>query len=333
MGSGLGFRMDTGHDNNYDNNNNFHNTNNNNYDNNNNNNARDGYEDSDSSDPEDLSKDRGHASWKGSVYSRILWASIGAIVLNVSTVGSAFWLDFLTPSVGLGCRSGGLLIYWMMSYIVWIVLALAAWLSDRWSVHEASVRVETQKLKEEKRERQGQRQRQRGMRGSSHSGRMQAGEDTLSIVTGSPVNSPDNDDAYPNRSRTTTRQRPGPNRNSNLNPNSTTRSRPRLNQRALLGTLAVFFRILGKTLAVLNFSWIIIHCLFEFTGFYSRCWCTTNRQMSEWLFLDDAGIRNLDNVRERWLGLAFLNGIICALYIGFLGSWTMVRLRYSSQRE
>jgi hypothetical protein len=319
MGSGLGFRMDTGNENNYGNNNT------------NNNNVRD-YEDSgsDSSDPEeDLSKDRGHASWKGSVYSRILWASIGAIVLNVSTVGAAFWLDFLNPSVGLGCRSGGLLIYCIMSYIVWIVLAFAAWLSDLWSVHEASIRVERQKLKEEKRE--TQRQSQRGMRGSSHSGRMQAGENTLSIVTGSPVNSPDNDAAYPNRSKTTTKQRPGPNRNPT--PNSTTRSRPRRDQHALLGTFAVFFRILGKILAVINFSWIIIHCLFEFTEFYSRCWCTTNRQTSEWLFLDNAGIRNLDNVSERWLGLAFLNGIICALYIGFLGSWTMARLRYSSQRD
>ncbi|PVF92988.1 hypothetical protein CPB86DRAFT_877490 [Serendipita vermifera] len=58
------------------------------------------------------------AYWKGAVYSRVLWASIISMLLNVATVGSAFWLCFLTPSVGLGCRSGGVLIYWMTLYII-----------------------------------------------------------------------------------------------------------------------------------------------------------------------------------------------------------------------
>lgn len=188
--------------------------------------------------------DNDNAPWKRAVYTRMFWAAVSAIILNTATVGSAFWLDFLTPSVGLGCRSGGVLIYWMTSYVIWILLVLAAWLSDRWSVHEATERAYGQQ---------------------------------------------------PPRER-------------------------------LLGNLAVFLRIVGKTLAVANTLWIIIHCFFEFTAFYTRCYCQTNRGTSAWLFLDDAAIRDLDNVRERWLGLAILTGSVCAGYIAFMGFWTARRL-------
>jgi hypothetical protein len=183
------------------------------------------------------------AFWKRAVYSRIFWASISAMVLNIATVGAAFWLDFLTPSVGLGCRSGGVLVYWMTSYIIWILLTFSAWLSDRWSVDEAIQRSRREEPK-----------------------------------------------------------------------------------RYILGIFAVALRLLGKALAILNSAWIIIHCLFEFMRFYNRCYCQTNRMTAAWLFLDDAEIRNLDNVRERWLGLAILTGTVCAGYIAFMGFWTARRL-------
>ncbi|PVF92990.1 hypothetical protein CPB86DRAFT_801601 [Serendipita vermifera] len=188
--------------------------------------------------------DLGTSQWERTVYSRMFWAALSSVILNTATVGSAFWLDFLTPSVGLGCRSGGVLIYWMMSYIVWFLLVASAWLSDRWSVHEATERM-------------------------------------------------------------------GKNRP------------PR---RRVLGTVAVVLRIVGKTLAVLNSFWIVIHCLFEFTAFYTRCFCQTNRRTSPWLFLDEARIREMDNVKERWLGLAILTGSVCAGYIAFMGFWTARRL-------
>ncbi|PVF92989.1 hypothetical protein CPB86DRAFT_829638 [Serendipita vermifera] len=190
-----------------------------------------------------LWEDERNAFWKRAVYSRIFWASMSATLLNIATVGSAFWLDFLTPTVGLGCRSGGVLVYWMSSYIIWIILVFSAWISDRWSVHEATQRFN--------------------------------------------------------------RQEPG---------------------RYALGTLAVALRLLGKTLAILNSAWIIMHSMFEFTRFYNRCYCQTNRMTGAWIFLDDAQIRNLDNVRERWLGLALLTGTVCAGYISFIGFWTLRRL-------
>lgn len=184
--------------------------------------------------------------WKRSVHQRMFWSAISAIVLNTSTVGAAFWLDFLTPSIGLGCRSGGILVYWMTSYIVWVLMVSSAWISNHWSVRAAA-----QHIKKDR--------------------------------------SPGN--LY------------------------------------LLGAVAVILRLVGKGLAILNSIWIIMHCLFEFTGFYNRCFCLTNRGTSPWLWLDDATIRSLNNTQETWFGLAVLTGVMCMGYIAFMGLWTRANLQ------
>jgi hypothetical protein len=192
-------------------------------------------------------------SWKQAVHSRIFWASLAAVVLNVATVGSAFWMDFLNPSVGIGCRSGAILIYWITSYFVWGTLVLSAWLSDLWSVRVArEIHVKGRHLR----------------------------------------------------------------RNSFTTFSST----------RLIALAAVTSRILGKTLAILNAVWIVMTSLFEFTGFYTRCWCQTVRGTSVLLFLDPSTIRDLENVKERWLGLAMLTGFVCVFYITFIGFWTARRL-------
>ncbi|KAG8841081.1 hypothetical protein FRC20_005252, partial [Serendipita sp. 405] len=79
------------------------------------------------------------AQWKRDAYGRMSWAIGCAIILSVMTVGSSFGLDFATPSVGLGCRSSGVLLYWMVSYIILIVMILSALISDLWSVREAQI--------------------------------------------------------------------------------------------------------------------------------------------------------------------------------------------------
>ncbi|KAG9055191.1 hypothetical protein FS842_002884 [Serendipita sp. 407] len=188
--------------------------------------------------------------WKRAVHLRMLWSAVSAIVLNLATVGSAFWLDFLTPSVGLGCRSGGILIYWVTSYLIWTLMVSSAWLSDRWCVHEATERIQNPK----------------GGKSRGYHHRWYA-----------------------------------------------------------LGACAVLLRVLGKTLAVLNSAWILIHSMFEFTRFYNRCYCQTNRGTAIWLFLETVEIRDLYNTRETWFGLAILTGSICMIYITFMGFWTTRR--------
>ncbi|KAG8856554.1 hypothetical protein FRB91_000607 [Serendipita sp. 411] len=189
------------------------------------------------------------ALWKHDARERMLWAIASAILLNLMTVGSAFGLDFATPSIGLGCRSGGVLIYWMVSYIILIALVLAALISDSWSAREAKMR------------------------------HFQTTETLLRRVF------------Y-----------------------------------RLLGITAVCLRLLGKLLACLNSTWIILHCLFEFTRFYDRCYCQTNRGTSFWLWLNDEETRSLGNTERFWLGFASATGITCLFYIAFMLAWTTKRL-------
>ncbi|KAG8800182.1 hypothetical protein FRC17_006949 [Serendipita sp. 399] len=189
------------------------------------------------------------AEWKRDAYSRMRWAVLCAVLLNLFTVGSAFGLDFATPSVGLGCRSGGVLIYWMASYVVMILLILAARISDAWSVHEAKLRY---------------------------------GQIQKTIL--------------------------------------------RKWLYRFLGYIAVTLRLFGKMTAVLNSAWIIIHCLFEFTRFYDRCYCLTNRGTTYWLWFDDEELRMLGNTERFWVGFASATGITCLIYIAFMGAWTAKRL-------
>ncbi|KAG8817490.1 hypothetical protein FRC17_011208 [Serendipita sp. 399] len=188
--------------------------------------------------------------WKHDVHVRMGWALACAVVLNVATVGAAFGLDFATPSTGLGCRSGGVLIYWIISYAVMILLIFSAWISDRWSVHEAAVK---------------------------HQG-------LLEESGGSKV-------GY-----------------------------------RLLGISAVLLRVLGKALAIANTVWILLHCFFEFTQFYNRCYCLTNRRTSPWLFLDDESIRDIGSTERFWGGFAGTTGVTCTIYIIFMGVWAAKRL-------
>jgi len=54
--------------------------------------------------------------------------------------------------------------------------------------------------------------------------------------------------------------------------------------------LAVATRITGKMLAYANSIWIILHCIFQSIGWYSRCWCNCNVPVmggnGYWVFLD-----------------------------------------------
>jgi hypothetical protein len=188
----------------------------------------------------------GNRGQRRSVFQRMCWSAISATVLSVATVGAAFCLDYLTPSIGLGCRSGGILIYWMISYIIWMLMVVSAWISDHWSVCAATQRIEDRQLP------------------------------------------------------------------SNL---------------YFLGVVAVALRLTGKGIAILNSVWIVTHCLFEFTNFYSNCFCATNRGTAPWLWLDDAAIRGLNDVQERWFGLAVLTGVVCTSYFCFIGWWTRSRLQ------
>ena len=87
----------------------------------------------------------------------------------------------------------------------------------------------------------------------------------------------------------------------------------------IYGWIAVALRTLAKTMAVLNAVWICLHCIFEFTNYYENCWCNTNyavlRQNGYWIWLSDAQLRELWDIREIWSGCTALAIIVPSLFI------------------
>jgi hypothetical protein len=61
----------------------------------------------------------------GQVYKRIIYAFIVAMVVQWGTTGPAIVMAYLTPTVGLGCRSGGYLLYGGFGTLVLFLLLLS----------------------------------------------------------------------------------------------------------------------------------------------------------------------------------------------------------------
>ncbi|XP_014551202.1 hypothetical protein COCVIDRAFT_113516 [Bipolaris victoriae FI3] len=80
---------------------------------------------------------------------------------------------------------------------------------------------------------------------------------------------------------------------------------PRSPQIKWVGRLAVLMRLVGKSVAVVNATWIILSSIFELIGFYESCWCTGtvlglgNRA---WVVLFVSGDKMRDDAEASWIG-------------------------------
>ena len=61
---------------------------------------------------------------------RELWQILGSVIVVGGTIFGAFILSYFTPTVGLGCRSGGYVIFWSISSGLLIAEILAWWIID-----------------------------------------------------------------------------------------------------------------------------------------------------------------------------------------------------------
>jgi hypothetical protein len=76
------------------------------------------------------------------IWKRILVASILAIFVQWGTTGPAFFIAYLTPTQGFGCRSGSYLFYGAAGISVWFSLLVSMLLS-----HAAVLRYQTKQIK------------------------------------------------------------------------------------------------------------------------------------------------------------------------------------------
>jgi hypothetical protein len=59
------------------------------------------------------------------IYARMFWAMFVALVVQWGSTGSAIFIAYKTPTVGLGCRSGGYLIYGALGTAVLFLLVVS----------------------------------------------------------------------------------------------------------------------------------------------------------------------------------------------------------------
>ncbi|KAI4524037.1 hypothetical protein K525DRAFT_282006 [Schizophyllum commune Loenen D] len=86
------------------------------------------------------------------------------------------------------------------------------------------------------------------------------------------------------------------------------------------GTLAVVFRRTGKILALCNTAWITCACMFQFSGFYSRCWCNSSvmSHHSNAYAVLELVEADYGRLRGAWAGGVVLSTIYAVLFYLFI---------------
>jgi hypothetical protein len=72
------------------------------------------------------------------IWKRIFIASLFAVFIQWGTTGPAILIAYLTPTQGLGCRSGSYVLYGIFGTIAWVTLAISAGISHAAMVLEQS---------------------------------------------------------------------------------------------------------------------------------------------------------------------------------------------------
>ena len=179
--------------------------------------------------------------WFGLVLSIVL-----SLFLQWGTTGAAIMIAYLTPTKGLGCRSGGYLVYGINATVSWILLAISSLFS-----HSAMLRYQREK------------------------------QESTPNVSGSAMTPLDiNDETAEPTNGFNEAISMGRIRHAS-NTSFTTSPRSRLTHRTLWDSvpvrgLAAMTRYAGKTLAVLNAMYLIAISMFEFTGGFNTCWCKSD---------------------------------------------------------
>ncbi|KAE9378440.1 hypothetical protein N431DRAFT_400117 [Stipitochalara longipes BDJ] len=71
----------------------------------------------------------GFSQVDSAVWMRVLSAAVVAIIIQWGTTGPSIIIAFLTPTVGLGCRSGSYLIYGCAATLSWLILLTSVFVS------------------------------------------------------------------------------------------------------------------------------------------------------------------------------------------------------------
>lgn len=229
---------------------------------------------------------RPNNQWESQVKKRVVLASAFGLLLLWSTAGAAMVLNYNTPAKGLSCRSGGNLIYIVVSILVWALMVGSAWITDKPVTYNLEANND-----EERR-----------------------------------TGSPNRHEALPNRDlHIPLIPRTGSSQSSATDLTITGRREVPLNPNSPLQYLAMALRTLGKTLAILNAIWVVTHNLLEFLSVLNNCWCSTTQGLMGipgvrhvWLWEGLADLKKYENVERTWQLVTAWACVVCGGGMGLI---------------
>lgn len=194
-------------------------------------------------------------------------------------------MAYLTPTVGLGCRSGSYLIYGVGASISWALLVCSFLLSHAANLRYQDIYMNRSPFSPRK-----------DRKDRKHNKDIENFPESVGVPLMDQFTSLDSDPI-------------------NLSLHQRTWSH------SALVLLAVTTRAAGKVLATVNACWIVVSSIFEYTGVYSQCWCDTNSDVMGsrgWavLFATDDSFRAV--ARNYWVGgVLFSFGVCFFAWVGF----------------
>ena len=215
-----------------------------------------------------------------------VWIGIGTsalvgLFLQWGTTGAALMIAYLTPTKGLGCRSGGYLLYGINASVCWLLMAVSALFS-----HSAMLRYQYKTQKEPPANTHAPQANGTGLQGNA-------------AIPLAPIGSSTQADLSRWRRRGAFAVAWG-----------WVPVRP----------LAAMTRYFGKSLAVANTLFLIAIALFEFTGGFDNCWCksdTIGLHGSGWVVLFKTAHDLAQTASLQWgMGL-MLSILVCLISFGY----------------
>ncbi|KAJ3811583.1 hypothetical protein F5876DRAFT_75667 [Lentinula aff. lateritia] len=104
----------------------------------------------------------------------------------------------------------------------------------------------------------------------------------------------------------------------------------------LAGTMSIFTRRFGKTLAAVNATGILATCIFQFSAFFDRCYCDSSALglgAAKAFNVIQFAPEDLESMRGSWIGGVFLAVGCAAIYVGFINICINPHIPPSIRRE
>ena len=189
--------------------------------------------------------------WGSQSFPRFL-APPQSFVDQLTATGPAILIAYLTPSKGIGCRTGAYIIYGVIATIAWLLLALSSCLSHAMMLHHQRV---VQKIPFER------------FQATQNGGQANAGHRDPKAEAPEAAR-PDGEAPADDGAR--------------IDPADAVRTELRSARLRLLALAAAGTRWLGKLLVIVNTVWIVLASLLQYVGGFDNCWCKSNAPGLGW---------------------------------------------------